>query len=226
MNPDVSVSADSLPQHPSELVLPRREAPKHGLRHHIAGFFLRLGGWTPVGDPPAVDKFIIVAAPHTWWWDGFWMMAFAWWWGVEIKWLVKSGAAWGPFGWLLRSVGAIPVDRSAPQGLVGTLCREFASQQSLIVSIPAEGTRARRQYWKSGFYHLARQAKVPVCLSVLDYGRGRGGFGPCFIPTGNVRADMDLIRSYYHDVKGRIPDRFTPPKLKEEDGLESSGGDP
>lgn len=226
MSPDAPPGSESAPSPPRELIISRRPAPTRGLRHHIAGFFLRLGGWTPTGDPPALDKYIIVAAPHTWWWDGFWMMAFAWWWGIQIKWLVKSSAAWGPFGWFLRSVGAIPVNRSAPQGLVGVLCREFAAQSALIVSIPAEGTRARRPYWKSGFYHLARQAKVPICLSLLDYGSGRGGFGPCFVPTGDVRADMDLVRDFYREAKGKIPDRFTPPKLKEEDGLESSGGDP
>ena len=211
---------------PALMQVVRKQAPRRGIKHRIAGLALWLGGWRPEGDPPVLDKYIIVAAPHTWWWDGFWMLAFAWWWGVQLKWLVKSTAAWGPFGWFLRSVGAVPVDRSGPQGLVGALVREFGKRQSLIVSIPAEGTRARKQYWKSGFYHMALQAKVPICLSLLDYGGGRGGFGPCFIPSGNIRADMDMVRDFYRTARGRIPDRFTPPKLKEEDGQEWSGGDP
>lgn len=201
-----------------DLTVPRVPAPKGGLRHHIAGIALWIGGWKPIGDPPALDKYIIVAAPHTAWWDGFWMKAFAWWWGVRIQWLVKSGAAWGPFGVFLRSVGAIPVDRSGPQGLVGAMVRKFAEHPRLVVSIPAEGTRARRRYWKSGFYQMALQAKVPICLSLLDYGSGRGGFGPCFHPTGDVTADMDRIREFYRDARGKVPDRFTPPRLREEDG--------
>src|SRR5262249_36577520 len=143
----------------------RRAAPRSGLRHRVAGLVLRLGGWTPEGDPPALLKYVIVAAPHTWWWDGFWMLAFAWWWGLRIRWLVKSSTGTGPLGWFIRSMGGVPVDRSSPQGLVDSLAREVREHDEMLLSISPEGTRARRQQWKSGFYHLAREAKVPICLS-------------------------------------------------------------
>ena len=201
----------------SPLEVERKIAPRSGLRHRLAGVVLGLGGWTPEGDPPAVPKCVIVAAPHTWWWDGFWMMAFAWWWGLDVNWLVKSSTGRGPMGWFVRSFGAVPVDRSAPRGLVGELVRAFGEHEEMLLSISPEGTRSRGEYWKSGFYHVAREAGVPVCLSYLDYGRGRGGFGVCFQPSGDVRADMELIREFYRDVRGRIPEHFTTPRLREED---------
>lgn len=200
----------------------RRPPPRRGFRPLLAALFLRLGGWRAEGDPPDVPRCVIIAAPHTYWWDGFWMMMFAWYWGLSISFMVKRSTTRGPLGWMVRWAGAVPVDRSAAHGLVGELVRAFAERPRLFLSIPPEGTRARREYWKSGFYHIARQANVPLCLSYLDYGRGRGGFGPCFLLSGDVRKDMDRIREFYRDVRGRYPERFTAPRLKEESGASDS----
>jgi 1-acyl-sn-glycerol-3-phosphate acyltransferase len=71
-------------------------------------------------------------------------------------------------------------------------------------------------HWKSGFYHIARAAEVPIVPSYLDYARKRGGFGPAIVPTGNVREDMDKIRAFYADKKGRHPQLFGEVRLKEE----------
>ncbi len=63
---------------------------------------------------------------------------------------------------------------------------------------------------------------MPICLSYLDYGRLRGGFGPCFMPSGNLKADMDIVRAFYRDVQARCPEKFTPPRLREEEDAPSS----
>ncbi len=197
--------------------VPRHETPPSGLGHWFAAAMLRTGGWTMGGAPPRLDKYVLIAAPHTNWWDGFWMLCFASWWGVHLNWLAKQSVMRWPVAWLLRRLGVVPVDRSAPQGLVGQIVSQFEQREAMVLSVPPEGTRARREYWKSGFYHMARQANVPVCLSYLDFGRRTAGFGPCFELTGDVGKDMDRIREFYADVQGKVPENFTPPRLREED---------
>jgi 1-acyl-sn-glycerol-3-phosphate acyltransferase len=93
----------------------------------------------------------------------------------------------------------------------------FRTGEDLVLVVPAEGTRDRVELWKSGFYHIAREAGVPIVLSYLDWGRKRGGFGPAVIPTGRYREDMDTIRDFYADKTGRHPELFAEPKLREED---------
>jgi 1-acyl-sn-glycerol-3-phosphate acyltransferase len=183
----------------------------------MAALVLKLGGWTPEGDPPDLPRYVIVAAPHTSWWDGLWMVAMSWFWGLHIRWIVKGSLGGGPIGWILSSLGAVPVERSTPQGQVTALANVIKKHREILLAIAPEGTRARREHWRSGFYHIAREAGVPLCLSYLDYGRRRGGFGPSFTLTGNVKADMDVIRAFYGDMQGCYPDKFTPPHLREED---------
>ncbi len=85
------------------------------------------------------------------------------------------------------------------------------------MTVPAEGTRSYRDYWKSGFYHIAREAGVPIVPSYLDYGQKRGGFGPALTPTGDISADMDYFREFYAPMEGRFPNLFGPVRLREED---------
>ncbi|MCA9717917.1 MAG: 1-acyl-sn-glycerol-3-phosphate acyltransferase [Myxococcales bacterium] len=207
------------------LDLPRHTTPPRDWGHYLAAFVLRLGGWKIGSAPPVLDKYVIVAAPHTAWADGFWMLSFAWYWGQSISWMGKSQLNRGAWGWFLRRVGIIPVDRSGPHGLVGFIVDEFARRDKLLLSIPPEGTRARRPLWKSGFYHIARQADVPVCLSYLDYRRREAGFGPVIQISGDVRQDMSAIREFYEDITAKVPKLFTPPRLREEgDVTDQPGG--
>lgn len=188
-----------------------------GLRAGFANMCLGLGGWTIGGPPPKLDKYVIVAAPHTTWWDGFWMLAFAWHWGIELNWMGKASLLKGPFGWVPKRAGLVPVDRSKPQGLVAQMAEVFEERDTVLLAIPPEGTRAKREYWKSGFIQIARAAKVPVCMSYLDYDKREAGFGPVFEPSEELSADMDRVRAFYKAEWARHPALFTPPRLREED---------
>ena len=122
----------------------------------------------------------------------------------------------GPPGAILRALGGIPIRRERSGNMVDAMAACFEEYAELALIVPAEGTRAYVPHWKSGFYHIAREAGVPIVMGYLDYKRKRGGFGAALYPTGNLRNDMDEIRDFYADKVGRYPEQFGEIRLKEE----------
>jgi 1-acyl-sn-glycerol-3-phosphate acyltransferase len=182
----------------------------------LARWFLRITGWKAVGDKPEAARFVLIAAPHTSNWDLAFLLAFAAVYDLRISWMGKDVLFRGPLGWLMRRTGGIPIVRHQRGDMVAQAARNFANAEKLALVVPAEGTRGHVAHWKSGFYHIARTAKVPIVLGYLDYSRRRGGFGPAIEATGNVSADMDKIRAFYADKVGRFPDQFGAVRLKDE----------
>lgn len=183
--------------------------------------FLDANGWKIGGAIPTAKKYVLIAAPHTSNWDFPFTIATAFALDVNIRWLGKQQLFDGPLGPLYRSLGGIPVDRSKNTNMVDRMAELFDEADELVLTVPAEGTRGKREYWKSGFYHIAVRAKVPIALGYLDFGRKESGIGPLVYPTGNIRKDMDIIRAFYADKRGLKHELFTPPRLREED---ESGG--
>jgi 1-acyl-sn-glycerol-3-phosphate acyltransferase len=179
---------------------------------------LRAAGWLAEGAPPAIPKYVCLGVPHTSNWDGVVLLAMADALGLDMSWMIKGSWFKGPLAPLLRRLGAVEVDRGASKNLVGQMIAEFDRRERFVLVIPPEGTRARAEHWRSGFYHIAHGAKVPVVPAYMDYGRKRIGFGEPIHLTGDVRADMDRIRAFYQarDPRGFAHDNFGPIRLKEE----------
>jgi 1-acyl-sn-glycerol-3-phosphate acyltransferase len=173
-------------------------------------------GWQPEGSRPAARRFVLIAAPHTSNWDLALLLLLGQVYGVRVSWMGKHTLFRGPMGWLMRLVGGVPVRRNRSNDLVSQMAAVLDASDRIALTVPAEGTRDYTSHWKSGFYHIARKADVPVVLGFLDYSRKQGGFGPEIILTGNVREDMDEIRSFYADKHGRYPDKEGEILLKEE----------
>jgi 1-acyl-sn-glycerol-3-phosphate acyltransferase len=117
-------------------------------------------------------------------------------------------------------LGGIPIVRHRAGGVVGQMVEYFENSESLALMVPVEGTRSHVDYWKSGFYHIARGAGVPVILSYLDFSRKVGGIGPAIELSGNSLADMDEIRAFYAGKQGLHPDKVGSIRIREEDGEE------
>ena len=183
----------------------------------LAGGILRRWGWTIVGERPAAPRYVLVAAPHSSNWDAVLMLMVARHLGVRLSWLGKAEAFRGPLGPLMRALGGIAVDRSGPQGLVPATAEAFRSRDALALAIAPDGTRGYRGHWKSGFYHIALTAGVPVVLAFLDWGTRRTGVGPTLTLSGDVRADMERIRSFYAGMLARQPEKTSDVRLVEED---------
>jgi 1-acyl-sn-glycerol-3-phosphate acyltransferase len=105
-------------------------------------------------------------------------------------------------------MGGIPIDRSSPQGLVSQSIELYRNSDKMILAIPPEGTRSKVDHWKSGFYHIAVGAQAPIATGFIDYKRKATGFGPVIHPTGDIEADMKLIRNFYSNVTGKYPDQM------------------
>ncbi len=116
----------------------------------------------------------------------------------------------------MRRLGGIPIVRHRRENMVHQMASALRETESLALTVPAEGTRGYVPHWRSGFYHIARSADVPIVMGFLDYARRRGGFGPALYTSGDIRNDMDEIRKFYADKVGKYPDQFGEVRLKEE----------
>lgn len=183
----------------------------------IGEAFLASQGWSIGGGVPHAKQYVLIAAPHTSNWDFPFTIATAFALDVDIRWMGKRELFDGPGGALFRALGGIPVERSKATNMVDRMVELFEQNDELVLTVPAEGTRGKGSYWKSGFYHIARRAGVPIGLGYLDFGRKRSGIGPLVHPTGDIRKDMDVIRAFYADIVGKKPELFTVPRLREED---------
>jgi 1-acyl-sn-glycerol-3-phosphate acyltransferase len=185
-----------------------------GVRRTLARLLLGAVRWKTVGEVP--QRGVLVGAPHTSNWDWVLTMLLAWRYGITIRLLVKQELFVGPLGWLLRKTGAVELDRRNPAATIKELLAEAEGDDPWLIGIAAEGTRSRGEYWKSGFYRIARQTGLPITLAFLDAPSRTVGWGPTFHPTGDVKADMDVLRAFYADKTGFKPEGFTPPRLREE----------
>ncbi len=181
-------------------------------------------GWEYVGglDRP---KVLFLAAPHTSNWDAFYMLLCAYAIGIRVSWLGKKSLFKPPvFGWWMRQLGGIEVDRSRGLDTVSATAKVFEGREALYLGLAPSGTRSRRDHWRSGFYHIARKADVPLLLGFLDYKRKRGGCGPIVDLTGNVTEDMDKIRAFYSTVTGHTPANTSDVRLESETDRPGDGG--
>lgn len=175
---------------------------------HVLGvIILKLLGWKVEGEPPTVPKFVCIVAPHTSYWDYPLALFIGWHYRMTGAWLGKEEMfRWPLLGWFFRKTGGLPVDRNHPRGMVGEAVRVFGERDHILLALAPEGTRAKKEYWKSGFYHIAVQAGVPISLGYLDFKRKAGGFGPLYYPTGDVDTDLAYIRDYYAGITPRNPE--------------------
>ncbi|MBW7862910.1 MAG: glycerol acyltransferase [Candidatus Hydrogenedens sp.] len=171
-----------------------------------ARLFLGAIGWKKEGDLPDLPKFVMIAAPHTTNWDLPIMLALGFLMRAKLFWMTKDSVFRGPFGVFLRWLGGIPIDRSRANGVVGQCIETFANHDQLILAVPPEGTRKKVRAWKTGFYHIAVGAGVPIALGYLDYKRRRGGVGGVYYPTGDYEKDIVEIQAFYANVTPKYPD--------------------
>lgn len=173
-------------------------------------WFFKRRGWKAVGEgiPPHIKKAVIIAMPHTSNWDFVYAMAAIKIFGIRLNYLAKKELFRWPIKKLFINTGGIPVERKKNTKMVDSIIRKFNELDRLILIIPAEGTRKRVEKIKSGFYHIALEAGVPLCMAFLDYGTKTAGFSEPFFPTGDREADAATIKNFYRNKTGKFPNDF------------------
>ena len=173
--------------------------------------FLRLNGWKVEGTLPAqARKAVLIAAPHTSNWDLPYTLMVAFALRLNIYWMGKHSLFRPPFGAVMRWLGGIAVDRGRSTNLVTASAQAIqAADGPLQLVVPPEGTRGRTRHWKTGFYFIALEARVPIVMAYMDYERKLSGLGPVFTPSGDVERDMAEIKRFYAPFKGKRADSFT-----------------
>ncbi len=166
-------------------------------------------GWKIVNDfPKELKKYIVIAAPHTSWQDfpiGVLARGAK---GAKINFIGKDSLFKGPFGFVFRSLGGTPVDRSKSNNLVDAIVSTFQSNDEFRLALSPEGTRKKTERWKTGFYHIAKGANVPIVMATLDFGKKQVKISEPYYTTSDQKADFKFFHAYFSDVQGKHPDQF------------------
>jgi len=172
--------------------------------------YLKLAGWKVLGNlPPEAQRSVFIAAPHTSNWDLPYTLMVAFVLRLNVHWMGKASIFRFPFGGLMRWLGGMAVDRSKANNLVAASANAITKAPgALQLIVPPEGTRSKTRYWKTGFYHIAQSAQVPIVMAYMDYSRKVSGLGPLFYPTGDLEADMRSIKAFYAPFKGKNATQF------------------
>ena len=194
------------------------DLPEHALpgASRLAARILRLFGWRVVFRPPP-PKAVLIVYPQTSNWDFPIGLLARYATGIWVRWVGKDTLFRGPFDAIFRRLGGIPVNRRERTGFVDQMHRLFDESPRLLVGITPEGTRKRTDCWKSGFYHVALAAKVPLGLVFIDYARKEVGVDTYLELSGDREWDMEEIRRHYAGRRGRYPDQEAPIRLRDAD---------
>ena len=180
------------------------------LLYLLAAFILKILGWHYENDLPKNKRFVLIFAPHTSNWDGPLVVLFSLWSRIRGNWMAKHGVFRGPLDPILRAIGGFPVHRGKMNHFVKHLVTLFEEHDAFIIGLAPEATRKKIDHWKSGFYQIAYQARVPVIMTYLDYKRKTCGVSEPFMLTGDVESDLAFIDAFYAKIAPRHEERRTP----------------
>lgn len=170
-------------------------------------------GWKLNVTEPIPEKFVICLAPHTSNWDFVIGQLYALATGLKSNFLMKREWFVWPLASLFRKLGGIPVWRDRHTSMTDNLATEAKKASHFVLCITPEGTRSLNPDWKLGFYFIAQKAGIPILLFAADYASKTVICTKTIVPSGDVDADMKIVKNYYKDIKGKHPEKFTVGKI-------------
>lgn len=173
----------------------------------ISKFIFWLFGWRTEGVVPPLKKFVVIAAPHTSAWDAVFGLCAKYLFDVDLTFFGKEELFRFPTGIFFRAIGGIGVDRFSNNNVVDKAVELFNSREHFILGLSPEGTRKYVAEWRTGFYYIAMEAKVPIVMAYLDFEHKVVGIGPTVYPTGNIDRDIEEMKNFYRPIKGKHPEK-------------------
>ena len=195
------------------------------IRRLLARAYWLCSRWTLSTEPAPTRPTVLIGAPHTSNWDFVLMLAISWRLGIPVRWLGKASLFAGWRGPIMRGLGGIAVQRDDAARVVDEVVARVHAGEVFGLVVTPDGTRGGNEYWKSGFYRIARATGMPVTLGYVDRTTMTTGLGPTIDLTGNVAGDMDRIRAFYADKSGYRPEYRAEPRLRDESGKPSDEAD-
>ena len=166
--------------------------------------FKRILGWKLVGNfPKHLKKYVVIAAPHTSWQDFPIAILARNYTGEKINFIGKSSLFNGPFGFIFRALGGTPVDRSQSTNMVDAIVKIFDNNEEFRLGISPEGTRKKVTHWKTGFYFIAKGAKVPIVMATLDFEFKQIKFSEPYYTTNSKEKEFEYFHTFFKGVKGK-----------------------
>lgn len=171
-----------------------------------------LAGWSLNPNwPKGVKKAVLIAIPHTSNWDLLYARAAFYLMDIPVKFTIKKEVMVGPMGWFLKGLGGIAIDRKRVPGgkrqtYTEAMTQMLQNSQELVIMVTPEGTRKAVKKWKTGFYHIALGADVPIVVGYLDYKKKEAGIGPVLVPTGDVEGQIKELMAYGRTVTPKYPE--------------------
>ena len=165
-------------------------------------------GWQVTGfsNFASVKKAVIIAVPHTSWHDFYMGVLLRSVIGIKTNYIGKKALFKFPYGGFFRMLGGVPVERRNNENQVEAIARLFEEQEMFRMTMAPEGTRKKVEEWRTGFYYIAKAAKVPIIMYTLDFGKKENRFSEPFYPTGDKIADFKFMKDYYKGVVGKVPE--------------------
>jgi len=168
--------------------------------------YFQILGWKLIGSLPQLDKYVIIVVPHTSWVDFLLGSLVRRVMNEKIHYVAKQSLFTWPFGWYFRWMGGAPIDRSGHKDNVSAISKIFKERKEFRLALSPEGTRKKVAKWKSGFYHIARTAQVPIVMVAFDYGRKTVKVSLPHYPTDNLKSDFGTYKKFFKGVVGKVPE--------------------
>ncbi len=166
-----------------------------------------MGGWSIKGSLPDLNKYIIILAHHTSNWDFMAALAARFILRIKARFFLKHSLFVGPLGWFMKKIGGVPVERSQSHNRVEQAVMEINNSEFFVLTIAPEGTRSKVKKWKTGFYHIAHGAGIPVVPIAFDFANKQLVIGQPIPTTGDLEGDITEMHRFFLPYQPKHPER-------------------